>query len=67
MGEHDEVDRFAQGIISKMGDAGALLLATRLTLLVGQRTADNMAILKAATEAVAAIKRMRVIAGFGEL
>jgi hypothetical protein len=47
-----------------MGETSALLMAMRLTLLVGQRTgADNPAVVEAAHDAIAAIKRLGVLTG----
>lgn len=60
----DEAAAFATKLIDSMGSTEALLMAMRLTLMVGQRTSpDNPAVVEAAHDAIAAIKRLGVLTG----
>ncbi len=60
----DDAAAFATAVIEKMGSTEALLMAMRLTLMVGQRTnPDNPAVVEAAHDAVAAIKRLGALTG----
>ena len=60
----DEAAAFATKIIDSMGTTEALLMAMRLTLMVGQRTSpDNPAVIEAAHDAIAAIKRLGALTG----
>ena len=63
-GNDDEAVTFATTVIEKMGSTEALLMAMRLTLMVGQRTSpDDPAVVEAAHDAVAAIKRLGALTG----
>ncbi len=64
MGEPDEVGKLAATLVDKVGEAQALVLAMRLTLLVGQRLSTDEAMAQAAGEAISALKRMGSLAGF---
>jgi hypothetical protein len=60
----DEAAAFATKVIDSMGSTEALLMAMRLTLMVGQRTSpDNPAVVEAAHDAIAAIKRLGALTG----
>jgi hypothetical protein len=60
----DEAAAFAAKIMDTMGPTEALLMAMRLTLLVGQKTAtENPAVVEAAHDAIAAIKRLGSLTG----
>ncbi len=64
MSDEEEAAAFATKIMDTMGATEALLMAMRLTLLVGQRTAaDNPAVIEAAHDAIAAIKRLGALTG----
>jgi hypothetical protein len=60
----DDAVAFATKIIETMGSTEALLMAMRLTLMVGQRTSpENPAVVEAAHDAIAAIKRLGTLTG----
>ena len=59
----DEATAFATKIMQTMGATEALLMAMRLTLMVGQGAGDNPAVVEAAQEAIAAIKRVGALTG----
>lgn len=60
----DEAAAFATKVIESMGSTEALLMAMRLTLMVGQRTSpDDPAVVEAAHDAIAAIKRLGALTG----
>jgi hypothetical protein len=60
----DEAAAFATKVLETMGSTEALLMAMRLTLMVGQRTSpDDPAVVEAAHDAIAAIKRLGALTG----
>lgn len=60
----DEAAAFATTIMDSMGTTEALLMAMRLTLMVGQRTSpDDPAVIEAAHDAIAAMKRLGSLTG----
>lgn len=60
----DEAAAFATKIMDSMGTTEALLMAMRLTLMVGQRTSpDDPAVIEAAHDAIAAMKRLGSLTG----
>ncbi len=64
MSNEEEAAGFATKIIETMGSTEALLMAMRLTLLVWQRVdPENPAVVEAAHDAIAAIKRLGTLTG----
>ena len=64
MSDADDAEAFATKLVDTVGAGEALLMAMRLVLLVGQRaTPQSPALVEAAQEAVAAIKRVGREAG----
>lgn len=63
MTDEEEAAGFATKIIETMGPTEALLMAMRLTLMVGQRAGDNPAVVESAHDAIAAIKRLGTLTG----
>ncbi len=60
----DDAQAFAQKVVDSMGETESLLMAMRLTLLVGQRKGEeNPAVVEAAHDAIEAIKRLGVLTG----
>lgn len=64
MSNEEDSAAFADKILKTMGPTETLLMAMRLTLLVGQsKDADNPAVVEAAADAIAAIKRLGALTG----
>ena len=64
MSNEEESAAFAAKILDTMGPTETLLMAMRLTLLVGQsKDAENPAVVEAAHDAIAAIKRLGSLTG----
>ena len=63
MSDDGSRDEFARTVVEKVGPTEALLMVMKVVLLVGQRAPDDGKAIEAASEAIAAIKRLGAAVG----